>query len=94
VGTIPIMFAVSATTTRGLPIDGNQRLELLITAAQSLFAVSILIDLRITAKGASALVAMSALYVVLAIGRFVRRYRNAGRILRDGIATPYSELNR
>nr|WP_042186842.1 hypothetical protein [Kibdelosporangium sp. MJ126-NF4]CEL17603.1 sodium/calcium exchanger family protein [Kibdelosporangium sp. MJ126-NF4]CTQ91170.1 sodium/calcium exchanger family protein [Kibdelosporangium sp. MJ126-NF4] len=42
----------------GLPIDGHQRLELLITATQSLFAVSILIDRRITAKGAISLFAL------------------------------------
>ncbi|MGH3883768.1 MAG: sodium:proton exchanger, partial [Pseudonocardiaceae bacterium] len=39
-------------TTDGLPIDGNQRLELLITAAQSLFAVSILANLGLTVSGA------------------------------------------
>lgn len=115
VGTIPIMFAVSATTTSGLPLDGNQRLELLITAAQSLFAVSILIDRRITAKGATALLtlfgiqfaasillppgpnrivilAMSGLYVVLALVRFVVRHRDAVRVLREGITKPASEL--
>ncbi len=46
VGTIPIVFAISAGTTDGLPIDTQQRVELLLTAAQSLFAVSILITLR------------------------------------------------
>jgi cation:H+ antiporter len=35
VGTIPVVFALSATTTDGLPLDGHQRLEPLITAAQS-----------------------------------------------------------
>ncbi len=52
VGTIPLVDALSATTTDGLPIDGNQRLELLITAAQSLFAVSILANLGLTVSGA------------------------------------------
>ncbi len=46
VGTIPLVFALSAGTTDGLPLDDQQRLELLLTAAQSLFAVSILINLR------------------------------------------------
>ncbi|RSM85253.1 sodium:proton exchanger [Kibdelosporangium aridum] len=117
VGTIPIAFALSAITTSGLPIDSNQRLELLITAAQSLFAVSILIDRRITAKGASALftlfaiqftasivlspaanrvviLMMSTLYIVLAVGRFLVRRRDLGRVVRDGVATPFSELTR
>ncbi|MGH3928632.1 MAG: sodium:proton exchanger, partial [Pseudonocardiaceae bacterium] len=52
VGTIPIVFAISATTSDGLPLDTNQRFELLITAAQSLFAVSILVNLGLTASGA------------------------------------------
>ena len=52
VGTIPIVFALSASTTDGLPIDDHQRLELLITAAQSLFAVSILVNLGLTFYGA------------------------------------------
>jgi cation:H+ antiporter len=52
VGTIPIVFALSATTFDGLPLDTNQRFELLITAAQSLFAVSILVNLGLTFYGA------------------------------------------
>ncbi len=42
VGTIPIVFALSSGSFDGLPIDLHQRFELLLTAAQSLFAVSIL----------------------------------------------------
>ena len=55
VGTIPIVFAISAGTTDGLPLDAQQRVELLLTAAQSLFAVSILITLALTTRGAAAL---------------------------------------
>ncbi len=58
VGTIPLVFALSAATSDGLPIDTHQRYELLLTAAQSLFAVSILIDLGLTIKGASALLVL------------------------------------
>ena len=53
VGTIPIVFAISAGTTDGLPLDAQQRVELLLTAAQSLFAVSILITLALTTRGAA-----------------------------------------
>ncbi|GAA1356985.1 sodium/calcium exchanger protein [Saccharothrix algeriensis] len=60
VGTIPIVFALSAGTTHGLPLDGHQRLELLITAAQSLFAVAILADLALTSIGAITLVVLFA----------------------------------
>lgn len=58
VGTIPMVFALSATTTDGLPIDTNQRLELLLTAAQSLYAVAILVNLSLTLSGAVTLLAL------------------------------------
>ncbi|MFC0106298.1 sodium:proton exchanger [Kibdelosporangium aridum] len=55
VGTIPIVFALSAGTFSGLPLDSHQRLELLLTAAQSLFAVSILLDHVLTGAAAGVL---------------------------------------
>ncbi len=58
VGTIPLVFALSATTTDGLPLDTQQRFELLLTAAQSLFAVSVLIDLGLTMLGAATLLVL------------------------------------
>nr|BFE52351.1 sodium:calcium antiporter [Saccharothrix mutabilis subsp. capreolus] len=67
VGTIPIVFALSSGTTHGLPLDDNQRLELLITAAQSLFAVAVLIDLGVTALGATALLVLFAIQFVASI---------------------------
>lgn len=115
VGTIPLIFAVSATTSDGLPLDVNQRVELLITAAQSLFAVSLLINLRLTRWGAGALFALfvvqfaasitasnatnhmiiyvlSALYGLLAVVQLLRLRRRTSRTVRDGVATPYAEL--
>lgn len=58
VGSLPIVFGISALTTHGLPLDTEQRFELLITAAQSLFAVALLIDLRVTFRGACALLGL------------------------------------
>ncbi len=58
VGSLPIVFALSATTFDGLPLDTQQRYELLITAAQSLFAVALLIDLSLTFYGAIALISL------------------------------------
>ena len=60
VGTIPIVFAISAGTTDGLPIDAQQRVELLLTAAQSLFAVSILVRLHLTTRNALSLFVLFA----------------------------------
>lgn len=54
VGGVPIAFAISHGGLAGLPIDATQRQELLLTAAQSVFAVSLLIDdLRLGARGAA-----------------------------------------
>ena len=58
VGTIPLVFALSATTSDGLPLDVQQRFELLLTAAQSLFAVSILANLSLTVSGAVTLLVL------------------------------------
>ncbi|GEL20329.1 sodium:proton exchanger [Pseudonocardia asaccharolytica] len=67
VGTIPIVFALSATTLDGLPLDTNQRYELLITAAQSLFAVSVLINLGLTVSGAVTLFVLFAVQFTASI---------------------------
>ncbi|MDR7276510.1 sodium:proton exchanger [Catenuloplanes atrovinosus] len=58
VGTIPIVFAISSGSPHGLPLSGHQRYELLITAAQSLFAVSLLLDLRLTLWGSAVLIGL------------------------------------
>ena len=66
VGTLPLVFALSAGSLHGLPIDVEQREELLITAAQSLFAVALLVTLSITVRGALALFGLFALQFALA----------------------------
>lgn len=67
VGTLPLVFGVAAgSLLDGLPIDVGQREELLITAAQSLFAVALLVTLSITVVGALSLVVLFALQFVLA----------------------------
>lgn len=67
VGTIPVVFAISSTSLRGLPLDSLQRHELLITAAQSLFAVCILVDLRLTLKGSAALLGLFVVQFVASL---------------------------
>ncbi len=115
VGTIPLVFAISSTSFTGLPLDTQQRLELLLTAAQSLFAVSLLVSLRLTAGGAATLfvlftvqfvgsillpadvdrvlvLVLSGVYVVLALVRLALRARTTRRLARDGMVTPFDEL--
>ena len=114
VGGLPLVFALSATTFDGLPLDTEQRFELLITASQSLFAVSLLIERRLGWRGASVLlglfltqftvsialpdynrtviIALSAIYLALAVGRLIWRRHDTWRIVRDGFVTPMDDL--
>ncbi|MEA2703233.1 MAG: cation:H+ antiporter [Actinomycetota bacterium] len=55
VGTLPIVFAIASGSFGGLPIIARQREELLLTAAQSVFAVAIMVDLSLSVKEAWAL---------------------------------------
>ena len=52
VGTLPIVFAASGGGLSGLPIEPAQREELLLTAAQSLLAIAVLVDLTLSVRGA------------------------------------------
>ncbi|RLK54290.1 sodium:proton exchanger [Actinokineospora cianjurensis] len=66
VGTLPVVFAIASASTSGLPIDAAQREELLLTAAQSLFAVSLLLSLTITVRGGLLLLGLFVAQFVLA----------------------------
>ena len=52
VGTLPIVFAIAAGSLHGLPLAGPPAEELFLTAAQSVFAVAILANRRISVKEA------------------------------------------
>ena len=52
VGTLPIVFSIGAGGLHGLPVDSVQRQELFLTAAQSFFAIAVLLTLSITTKEA------------------------------------------
>ncbi|HYT39801.1 MAG TPA: sodium:proton exchanger [Acidimicrobiia bacterium] len=52
IGTMPIAFALASGTLHGLPIVARQREELLLTAAQSLFAVATLCNLTLSVREA------------------------------------------
>jgi cation:H+ antiporter len=64
VGTLPIVFAVASGSLQGLPVEPRQREELLLTAAQSVFAVATLASLSISLREA-------ALLFVLFFAQFV-----------------------
>lgn len=52
VGTLPVVFAISSGTLHGLPLDPTQREELFLTAAQSFFAVAVMLNLRLSLREA------------------------------------------
>jgi len=55
VGTLPLVFAIASGSLHGLPVEPAQRQEVLLTAAQTVFAVAILINLCISLREAFAL---------------------------------------
>jgi cation:H+ antiporter len=65
VGTLPLLFALAIWDTTGLPVDAQQRRELLLTAAQALFAVTLIIDLRLHVRNAAALFVLFVAQFVL-----------------------------
>ncbi|GAA2394952.1 sodium:proton exchanger [Dactylosporangium salmoneum] len=52
VGTLPVVFAASSRGWSGLPIAMAQRAELLLTAAQSLLAIALLLSLSLSLRSA------------------------------------------
>jgi cation:H+ antiporter len=58
VGTLPIVFTIAAGGLHGLPVDATQRQELFLTAAQSFFAIAVLVTLSISIREAWLLFAL------------------------------------
>jgi cation:H+ antiporter len=58
IGAIPVAFALSSGGTAGLPLDERQTEELVLTSAQSLLAVVLIVDLRFSRLEAMALAAL------------------------------------
>jgi cation:H+ antiporter len=55
VGTLPVVFAIASASGHGLPIDPHQREEIFLTAAQSFFALAVLVTLSISVREAALL---------------------------------------
>lgn len=66
VGILPLVFAISAGSLSGLPIDPLQREELFLTAAQSMFAVALVAAGALSRRGAYALLGLFLAQFVLA----------------------------
>ncbi len=58
VGFLPLVFAISSASLHGLPLDVAQREELLLTAAQSFFALMLVLEGRLGVAGAISLLTL------------------------------------
>jgi cation:H+ antiporter len=89
VGTIPLVYAISGGAVRPFMLDSLQNHELFLTAAQSLFGLAVLVNLRLSrANGlllfvlfASQLIVekirmeVAAIYILLAIVYLIKHRR-------------------
>lgn len=55
VGMLPLVYAIALRAPTPLPLDSRQEAEILLTAAQSLFAIALLLDRRLSLVGAGLL---------------------------------------
>lgn len=61
---LPLVYSVARGEPAALPLDTRQQEEVLLTAAQSLFALVLLLDLRLGLVGAGALFGLFAVQMV------------------------------
>lgn len=78
VGAIPLFFSLGAGTLGVLPLDARQHEEFFLTAAQSLFAVALLLRLHLSLR--SAMVLLGLFLVQLVLG-FIYRNDEANTII-------------
>ena len=62
---LPLIYSIALGTPAALPLDERQSEEVLLTAAQSLFAVTLLLDLRLSVVGAAMLFGLFVVQMVL-----------------------------
>lgn len=65
VGMLPLIYSAALSEMSALPLDNRQRDEVLLTAAQSLFAVAALLDLRLSLIKAATLFSLFTIQMVL-----------------------------
>ncbi len=89
IGTIPLIFAISGGVVRPFMLDSLQDHELLLTAAQSLFAVAVLVNLRLSRTNGLLLFVLftsqlivekirmeiAAVYILLALVYHIKHWR-------------------
>ena len=99
VGGLPVVYAISSGDLGGLHLDDRQTEEVLLTAAQTMFATAIVLSLSLGLWEALALfvlfsltfvfestqvrLALSGLYLLLAVGMVIRERAEIPKILRS-----------
>ena len=105
VAMLPLVYAVGMGGLAPFPLDARQGEEVLLTAAQSLFAVALLLGRRLTLTGAGLLFGLFALqlvlpdirnelsyvYIALAIVTIIAQRQAALRVVREAFAAPADE---
>ncbi|MBM3943026.1 MAG: sodium:calcium antiporter [SAR202 cluster bacterium] len=96
IATLPLVYSIALGGPSALPMDERQREEVLLTAAQSVFAITLLLNLRLSVLGAAVLFVLFAvqmvlpetrniitiIYLALAAGVVIRSYRQVHRAFR------------
>ena len=65
VAMLPLVYSFALGRPDALPLDSRQRAEILLTAAQSLFALSLIVGLRLSLLGAATLFTLFAVQAAL-----------------------------
>lgn len=79
VGALPLIYSLGAGGLRGMPLDARQHEEFLLTAAQSVFAVALLLRLRFSLASALVLLAL----FVAQLGVAFAFQSDEARVIRD-----------
>jgi cation:H+ antiporter len=65
IGMLPIVYSLSAGSPLAMPLDERQVEEMLLTTAQSVYAVTVIADLRFSVREAALLLALFACQLLL-----------------------------
>ena len=104
IGSLAVAYSLSGDTLSGLPMDHRQREEVLLTAAQSMFAVMLILDRRLSPQAAiplfglfivqfvffseSVRLVLAGVYFVIAFVLLVSRRTQFARVIRAGLFAP------
>lgn len=98
IGTIAVVYSIASLSPSPLPLDARQREEVLLTAAQSLFATSIILNLSVSRveglllfllfivqlifPGVEVRLLISAIYIVLSVPVLLKEREEIGKSFR------------